>query len=142
MVYLWMLVACGDLGLQTVGAAPEEIGGMLQLSPDGAISFGDVSPEAPHVSHTEVSVASVGDEAMGVMDAWVEGDEEFWIEQPPFPKLMEPGMEIPFDVRFQPSAIGSFRASLLLELGSGELMERTITGNGCTDDDADGECGG
>lgn len=139
---LLLLAGCGDFGLQELASTEGE--GMLTLDPDGEIRFGQASPHG-RATTMEVRFISSGTQPVQVADAWVESATADAFSTPgelPLPRRLAPGDEMPVTLRFDPAAQGSFHGTLVIELGpEGTLLERTLTGQGCQDDDEDGDCG-
>lgn len=142
LLLLALSTGCGEFGLQELGDTDGE--GLLTLDPDGELRFGEASPHGPFTD-LEVRFVSAGTSPVQVVDAWVESTSDGVFSTPgtlPLPRRIEPGGDMPVLLRFDPTAQGSFHGVLVVELGpSGTLMERTLTGTGCRDDDADGSCG-
>lgn len=145
---LTLLLACGDLGL--ADTLSDGKGGEITVEPSGVLDFGSVSQFADHPGSLTVTVVSSGYETIEVSDARTEnanqndehGDngEAFYVGALPFPREIEPGMEIPFDVKFMPSHNGTFRGNLVIEIANGSTLSRPLEGNGCNDEDRDGQC--
>lgn len=141
---LTLLLACGDLGL--ADTLSDGNGGEITVEPSGVLDFGSVSQYADHPSLLTVTVISSGYETIEVSDARTENNnpeadgEAFYVGALPFPRDIEPGMEIPFDVKFDPSHNGMFRGNLIIEIANGSTLSRPLEGDGCNDEDRDGEC--
>lgn len=141
---LTLLLACGDLGL--ADTLSDGNGGEITVSPSGVLDFGEVSQFADHPALLTVTVESTGYETIEVSDARVENNnpeadgEPFFVGALPFPKEIEPGLSIPFDVKFDPSHNGTFRGNLIIEIASGSTLSRPLEGDGCNDEDRDGGC--
>lgn len=139
--FLATLVACGTFGL-VEGYAGEGLGALLATDPDELVEFGETAPNAKS-QKMDVQFVSAGDDALYVADAWIESAEEgvFTSGELPFPRTLQPGEAIPVHLRFKPNAQGAFTGTLLIEVGNeGEVVERTLSGEGCFDDDEDGTC--
>ncbi len=141
MLSFFLLVGCGGVGLDMY--AGDVLGPLVATDPDGDVQFGDHVPDARSMAN-DVRVISAGDESVYVADAWVESNTEgvfFLPNELPFPQMLDPGVEIPVTIRFAPTAVGTFHGALVIEVGNdGTLLERMLVGQGCRDQDDDGEC--
>ncbi len=114
---------------------------MARVAPDGMVEFED-RPVGFGASE-EILVASVGDMPITVEEAWVEVTDPnvFFVGALPFPKRLEPGEDIGFEVNFEPQDNGIFYGTLVVTFDDGTTLERNVRGAGCEDDNGDRECG-
>ena len=137
-----LLIGCGDIGL-TATVGEDGAQSLLTLSPEGQVRFDAAAPNG-RVVNEEVTFVSAGDLPIYVADVWVESSTAsvFTVgDDLPFPKNIEPGVEVAIVVKFSPVAAGTYRGTLVAETGTdGTLVERELVGEGCTDSDHDGDC--
>ena len=144
-VGLWLLVvalaaSCGTVGLDD--AVSDGSNGAAVLLPDGDFEFGEVSPDARHAETLTVQVKSVGIDAVAVQDAWMDTDDSsvMYMATNPFPKRIEPGESVAFDVKFSPADQDHYHAVLHVTLETGGEITRNVLGIGCPDRTRDGIC--
>lgn len=132
--------ACGSVGLSD--ATTDGTMGEVELLPEGEINFGTVSPYTRPVTYT-VEVVSTGLDPVTVDDAWIETASvaELYVGALPFPRSIDPGDSIPFDLKFKPSEAGGYHGTLVILMRDGAKIERNVVGNACPDTDQDGTCG-
>ena len=139
--FLFVLAGCGQVGMDETVAT--DTTPWLSFDPAGSVSFGRVSPNGSP-EKDQVTLISNGDSDVGVADAWIEADPPhsfYFPNELPFPMVMAPGDSVPLVIDFSPDATGSFGGTLVLQLENGQIIERALTGTGCSDTDRDGECG-
>lgn len=137
---LLLAAGCGQMGMSEL--VDEDADTWLSFDPDGEISFGKVSPSGKSVEQ-QVTLSAQGEAPVTVSDLWIECETKdvFYLDgELPFPRVMDPGDTIPVDLRFMPKTAGGFRGTLVVELADGRVMERNLTGSGCSDSDHDGVC--
>lgn len=138
--FLLLAVGCGQMGMSEL--VDEDAENWLSFDPDGEISFGKSSPNAKSVEK-QVTLSAQGEAAVTVADLWIDSDAKhvFYLDgELPFPRVMDPGDTIPVDIRFMPESSGGYKGTLVVELEDGRVMERNLTGSGCSDSDHDGVC--
>jgi hypothetical protein len=136
---LWMLFACGSLGLTAIELAPAE--GRLSISPQETLDFGEAI--ANDETNTEtVTLAANGNESVRVAAIWVESSSgAFTLSgSPPIPKRLQPGQQLGIKLRFKPGSKGSFTGTFVAETEGGVIVERDLKGEGCSDRDDNGRC--
>lgn len=137
---LVFLAGCGPVGLEPVPDAAVQ----LEVLPTSEVLFGMVSPAGVPVRE-EILVRAVGEEAVALEAAWLEGDEDsFELVYDPTPILVQPGTQVAVEVSFLPTGAGSFSARLNLDLGAGDawVVQRRLVGSGCNDPRREGDCSG
>jgi hypothetical protein len=137
-----LLVGCGDIGL-TATLDEDGAESLLTLAPEGQVRFDAAAPDG-RVVNEEITFVSAGELPIYVADVWVESSTASVFslgDVLPFPKNIEPGVEVAITVKFSPVAAGTYHGTLIAETGTdGTLIERALVGEGCTDTDHDGEC--
>lgn len=141
------LAACGDLGLTPVvaedaDASAAEEGAWLTVEPTGDVRFGRAAEDGAGVEQ-EVVATSAGALTVTLDDAWIEGTDQHafsFSEEPRVPVRLAPGESTTLRITFAPDAQGSFRGVLALDIESGQLVERSLVGEGCADANRDERC--
>lgn len=140
MIALMLLGACGDFGLAPLAG---DVSGLLTTNPEREIRFDATIPSDRSIVQ-EVEIQSAGDGPVFVANLWVETNTEgvfYTGDDLPFPKTIDAGSAVSVNVRFLPTAVGSFHGALVIEVGNeGTIIERSLFGQGCRDDDDDHEC--
>lgn len=135
-----LLAGCGSFGLDPTVAQGGQ--SWIDITPTGEVQFGPASPSGKSVSQ-DVTVVASGDSDAVVTDAWIEATSAGVFVLPtelPFPRLIPAGGEVPLHVKFHPLAQGDFRATMVVEIEDGTVVERVMTGVGCGDSDDNGTC--
>lgn len=133
-----LFAGCGSVGL----AENAPMGGrpMAEVDPEGMTEF----PDEPvgYGSSKDFTVQSVGDSPITVEDAWVEVSDPnvFFVGALPFPKRLDPGDSVVFQVNFEPQQSGIFYGTVVITMDDGSTLERNVTGAGCEDGDSDRYC--
>ncbi len=129
LVALVALAGCGSVGLDEnapLGGMP-----MASVTPEGLVDF-DSHPVG-HRTSEEFTVESIGDSAITVDDAWVQVDDPntFFVGALPFPKRLDPGDTISFEVTFEPQETGLVYGTVVIAFDDGNNLERNVRGSGC-----------
>lgn len=134
-----LLLACAGL---TEWNGDVVVGPMVELDRDGEVLF-DWTPYGDQ-SWTAMEVRSTGDSPAFIIDLTLDGIQMEHFTLPtdlPLPMRLPPQETFPFQVGFQPGAIGEFTAELTVVTGDDTPdLSRTLIGNGCEDWDDDGAC--
>jgi hypothetical protein len=133
------LIACGGF---TEWNDDVVIGPMVELDREGEVLF-EWTPYGS-TSWTDIELRSTGDSPVFVVELSLDGIQADHFTLPdelPVPLRLAPQESFPFQVGFQPAAIGQFTADLWIVTGDDtpDLTLRLV-GNGCEDWDDDGAC--
>lgn len=114
--------------------------GDVEIQPDGEINFGSVVIDRP-VQYT-LEAVSTGIDPVTVENAWFETDNPnvFYIGSLPFPREIDPGDRVPFEIKFRPETTGGVHATLVVSVQGGAVLERNVVGNGCVEHNGSGGC--
>lgn len=137
-----LLAGCGGYGLTEYGEAGLA-GASLFIVPEAQVRFAPTPPGGEDV--TEVTLVSSGDVAVRVEEIWLEGAGADDFQLPDLlmiPLDLEPGVELPFTLRFQPESTGNSSATLYVGMGDLGETETSVEvfGRACSDEDDDGAC--
>ena len=137
-----LLAGCGGYGLTEYGDA--SLGdGSLFIVPEAQVRFAPTPPGREDV--TEVTLVSSGDLPVRIEEIWLEGpgaDDFVLPDLLMLPLELDPGLELPFTLRFLPEDPGSASATLYVGVGdlSAEVLSVGVFGRACEDGDGDGAC--
>jgi len=139
----FVLAGCNQVGLEEAGKDVSLAGAVVEVYPDGDISFGGVSPHEQVVEQT-VIFRSTGDEAAIVQKIFFDEDAEgvFTLVDNPAPFRLEAGAALTLKVEFDPETRKEYNGAMEVEIrGEGTAwLERRVLGSGCRDDNHDGVC--
>lgn len=135
---LFLSTGCGSVGLSD--ATSDGTHGQVEILPEGEINFGSVVIGRP-VQYT-LEAVSTGIDPVTVEEAWFETDNPnvFYVGSLPFPREIDPGDRLPFEIKFRPETTGGVHATLVVSVRGGETLERNVVGNGCIDHNGDNLC--
>jgi hypothetical protein len=138
-----VLAGCRQVGLEQAGKDVSVAGAVVEVFPDGDISFGGVSPH-DRVGEQTVIFRSTGDEDAIVQKIFFdeEGEGVFTLSDNPAPVRLAAGEALTLKVEFDPETRKEYSGAMEVEIrGSGTAwVERRVVGSGCRDDNHDGVC--
>ncbi len=136
--------ACG-CGVPYLEYDQETAGAQLKLRPLSEVAFGSISPYGAPLRQ-QLWVAANGDMSVAIEHVVLpsDGRGSFTLVYDPSPAVLEPGEEVPIDIRFHPDESGQFagRLSVIAVAAGQHEISRRLVGSGCGDADADGSCNG
>ena len=133
------VTGCGTYGLEPTdtGMMPSSLG----IDPFGEIDFGEHDPSANKSARQEIVMFVDGEQQLAIIDVFLEGGESEIFSLPPdlpLPILLQPGMQFPVSLRFDPNAPGTFRGELTVMIDdgteAGAYINRPLVGEGCEED--------
>ena len=139
----FLLVGCRQVGLEEAGKDVAIAGGVVDVYPDGDISFGGISPH-DRVAQQAVIFRSTGDEAAIVQKIFFNEASEhvFALVDNPAPFRLDVGESRTLQVEFDPETRKDYSGAMEVEIrgDSTVWLERRVEGSGCRDDNHDGVC--
>ncbi len=130
LVLVLTLAACGNFGLAVVDG--DVAGSRLTTDPVNELAFGRRAVDGTHSE--QLYLRSEGTTPVYVADLWVESPDAgvFSTGDLPLPRELEPGAELPVQIRFTPDDDTRFEGTILIQVGrEGRVLERSVVGTGC-----------
>ena len=135
------LAACAPSGLEA--SLDPIVGALVEIVPDQQIRFGATSPVGDTVEKT-LHIRATGDESVLITAVRLDTSAHnvFEILYDPTPTSLAPGEQVTVALGFLPEDAGTYDAILHvdLKLDSRFVLDRTLEGLGCNDQDEDGRC--
>jgi hypothetical protein len=139
------LTGCGTYGLQVFDTG--SFSSTLVIDPEGEIQFGEHSSALEKPVRKEVVLWVDGEDPLAIVDVYLDGSssEVFGLSDDlPLPIRLHPAGSFPLQLKFLPSAAGSYRGELVVLVDDGTedgaYIHRSIQGLGCDDSGQSGDC--
>ena len=136
---------CGTYGLQVFDTGG--VSSTLGIDPMGEIQFGEHSSSLEKPVRKEVVLWVDGDDPLAIVDVYLEDSSSGVFDLSddlPLPIRLHPDGAFPLQLKFLPSAAGSYRGELVVLIDDGTddgaYIHRSIQGSACDDPSQSGDC--